>query len=348
MTQRTRYFMFGSALIVLVTLCTGLVAYYSGNLPLRASSVGPAELAYIPSDATAVAYADVRSIMDSEFRQRLKEVLPSGTERDKLHAEIGVDIERDVDTVVAGLAGSDPAAKGAVVLVRGRFNNNLIESTALQHGATVEEYKGKRLLVMTVLHHPSMPERDTSAVPQTSTGGGVAFLEPGLLALGETAAIKRAIDIAASGENVTKSAELMKFVSEMDSRSSAWVVGRFDAMTQNAGVPQELKSYLPPVQWFAANAHIDGGIRGMVRAEARDDQAGEQLRDVVRGALAGAQLFAGQNPQLETMVKSLQVSGAGKDMTVSFTLPKEMLDVLSGLAGLTKSSGTETPSIIKK
>ena len=140
----------------------------------------------------------------------------------------------------------------------------------------------------------------------------------------------------------------MKFVSEMDSRSSAWVVGRFDAMTQNAGVPQELKSYLPPVQWFAANAHIDGGIRGMVRAEARDDQAGEQLRDVVRGALAGAQLFAGQNPQLETMVKSLQVSGAGKDMTVSFTLPKEMLDVLSGLAGLSKPSGTQTPGVIKK
>jgi hypothetical protein len=347
MTQRTRYFMFGSALVILVSLCTGLVAYYSGNLPLRASSVGPAELAYVAPDATAVAYADVRSIMDSEFRQRLKEILPSGTERDKLHAEIGVDIERDVDSVVAGLSGSEPNGKGAVVLVRGRFNNNLIESTALQHGATVEEYKGKRLLIMT-MHAPSVPERDPSAVPQTSTGGGVAFLEPGLLALGETAAIKRAIDIGASGENVTKSAELMKFVSEMDSRSSAWVVGRFDAMTQNAGVPQELKSYLPPVQWFAANAHIDGGIRGMVRAEARDDQAGEQLRDVVRGALAGAQLFAGQNPQLEAMVKSLQVTGAGKDMTVSFTLPKEMLDMLSGLAGLSKPSGTETPGVIKK
>ena len=56
MTQRTRYFMFGSALVILVSLCTGLVAYYSGNLPLRASSVGPAELAYVSSDATAVAY----------------------------------------------------------------------------------------------------------------------------------------------------------------------------------------------------------------------------------------------------------------------------------------------------
>ena len=71
MTHRTRSFLFGSGLIVVVGLCTGLVAFYNGNLPLGRSS-RLAEFSYIPSDATAVAYADVRHIMDSEFRQRLR------------------------------------------------------------------------------------------------------------------------------------------------------------------------------------------------------------------------------------------------------------------------------------
>ena len=30
MTRRTRYFLFGSIVVLLVGLCTGLVAYYSG------------------------------------------------------------------------------------------------------------------------------------------------------------------------------------------------------------------------------------------------------------------------------------------------------------------------------
>ena len=104
MTQRTRYFLTGSVIVVVAGLATGLVAYYNGGLVLRSSS-GPTELAYMPADSTAVAFADVRAIMNSEFRQRLRQVLPTGAEKDKLQAEIGVDIERDIDSVIASFTG---------------------------------------------------------------------------------------------------------------------------------------------------------------------------------------------------------------------------------------------------
>jgi hypothetical protein len=325
MTQRTRYFMFGSALIVAVSLCTGLVAFYNGSLPLSASAAGPTELAYIPADSAAVAYANVRGIMDSEFHQKLRQMLPSGTERERLQAEIGVDIERDIDTVVAGLPGGTLGGRGIVVLVRGRFNNNQIELVAQQHGAQIEDYKGKRVIVM---HEPA------DGAGADAATGGVAFIEPGLLALGEISGIKRAIDTAAANTGVMKSADMMRFVSDIDNNSDAWIVGRFDAIAQNPSLPEEIRSHLPAVQYFSLNAHVNGGLRGMARAQARDDQAGEQLRDVVRGALAGAQLLAGQDPRLTTMTRSLQISGAGKDVAVSFTVPQEMLDMLNGLAGL--------------
>ena len=105
MSQRTRYFLIGSCLVLTIGLGTGLVAFYNGSLPMKRSASGLAELAYIPSGAAAVAYADVHAIMSSEFRQKLRQVLPSGEAKDKMLAETGIDLERDIDTVVAFVNG---------------------------------------------------------------------------------------------------------------------------------------------------------------------------------------------------------------------------------------------------
>src|SRR6187200_3104346 len=142
MSQRTRYFLIGSTLTLAIGLGTGLVAYYGGSLTLAGSSTGPAELVYVSPEAAAVAYADVHTIMNSEFRQKLRQMVPAtGQGKDELLAETGIDIERDVDTVVAGFI---PSADGkhpetaSIVLVRGRFNSPQIEAQAVTHGAVVE------------------------------------------------------------------------------------------------------------------------------------------------------------------------------------------------------------------
>ena len=41
----------------------------------------------------------------------------------------------------------------------------------------------------------------------------------------------------------------------------------------------------------------------MVRADARDDQAAEHLRDVVRGGLAAAQLMGGRDTRLDAVAE---------------------------------------------
>jgi hypothetical protein len=244
-----------------------------------------------------------------------------------LKQEIGVDIEHDIDTVMAGFTGSDPSKGGAVVLVRGRFNDGQIETLARQHGATVEEYKGKRMLVMSEGHmmHGGAPTQTAGPT------GAVAFIEPGLLALGESAAIKRAIDTAASKNDFTKNADLMKLVDDIRGASNAWVVGRFDEISQ-ANIPAEVKEHLPAVQFFAVSAHVNGGLSGTLRADARDEQSAADLKAVITGGLAAGRLMAGQDAKANTILNSIQVGGTEKTVTVAFTVPPELLDVLNGVA----------------
>lgn len=325
MSKRTRYFLIGSAVIVALGLGTGLVAYYNGSLPIGRSLGSETELAYLPSSAVAVGYADVRSIMNSEFRQKLRQMLPTGEEKEKIQAELGVDIEKDIDTVAAAYMGGSSPFDGAVVVVRGRFDEGQIEAKAVQHGATVGEYRGKKLVSMST-------GTQTAEGESHHANGGVAFLEPGLVALGEVTAIKLAIDSAATGEDIRKNTELMDVVNDLHGTGNAWFVGKFDAITGQSGMPQQIRDHLPPVNMFAVSAHVNGGVRGAIRADARDDQAAEQLRDVVRGALAAGRLMSGQNKQMDTILNSLQITGSGKTVGLTFSLPVEFLEVLNGLA----------------
>jgi hypothetical protein len=333
MTQRTRYFLLGSSLVLIVGLCTGLVAYYNGGLPLRSSTVGPAELAYVPSGAKAVAYANVHDVMNSEFRQKLHQVFPTGEEKDKLQQELGVDIEHDIDTVVAGYTGAMPgsnaanANKDGIVLIRGRFNTAKIEAEVTQHGGTVQQYGGKRILVVTE-DHPNGQGADATG------NGAVAIIEPGLLAIGNLNAVKGAIDAGANGQNITKNAEMMKYVGELSGTNTAWAVGKIEGMGADTNIPQQARDQLANIQWCMVSAHIDGGVNGMARAIARDDQAGDNLRDVVRGGLAAARLMAGKDARLDAVINSVQVTGTGKDVGLTFIVPNEVLDMINGLAGL--------------
>src|SRR3954454_19995543 len=147
MTKRTRYFMAVSAGIVVVGLGSGLVAFYGGGFPsLSASRSGPAELSYVPADSAVVAYANVREVMDSQLRLRLKTVMPEEKGQQEFQAQTGIDIERDIDYVVAAMttvpsmgAPSPTGAMmvanqpGGLVVARGRFNTTQLETLVREH-----------------------------------------------------------------------------------------------------------------------------------------------------------------------------------------------------------------------
>jgi hypothetical protein len=337
--------MTGAAALMVMGLGVGLVAYYNGGFPAISASPtgGPDELRYVPADASVVAFANVRDVMNSEFRQRLKSAMPHETEaHNDFQQKTGINIETDIDYVVAWM-GPDGTQASGLVLVRGTgtLDHGRLEALATEHGGQVSEYRGKRIVVGTLSHgihdgddadDEGDDEEQTEVAPKTREGarqGAMAFLDAGLVAVGEESAIKRAIDAHSDAKSISGSDEMMKLVGDIENGSNVWAVGRLDALRQRQRLPEIVDNQLSSVKWFTASGRVNGGVTGTFTAEARDEQAAENLRDVVRGFLALVRLQAGNNPKYAGLFESLQLSGSGTTVALSFAVPVEILDLIA-------------------
>ena len=184
-----------------------------------------------------------------------------------------------------------------------------------EHGAEVQEYKGKRLIVA------------EAVAGQGAKSLSLAFMEPGLVAIGSSEIVRAAIDLAGGGDTVTSNAEMMDFMKALD--GNVWAVGRFDALTSQTQLPAPIASQIPPITWFSASGRVDGGISGAIRADARNEESANSLRDVVRGVLAFARLRAQSQPDLQPMIDSIQLGGVGNTITLSFDISPQMFDTLT-------------------
>jgi hypothetical protein len=336
MSRKTRYFLTASAAVLAIGLSTGLVAYYGGGFQALVASTGPTELAFVPADAAVVAYADVRSIMDSELRQRFKQSLnlpvPSEEGQQQFRDETGIDIEHDIDYVVASFT---PPADGGemkphgVVVARGRFDVVKLEGFARDHGAELQDYKGKRLLVLQHSFHNETSDTPALTEDRPRETGVLAFLEPGLVAIGDLNSVQRSIDAQMSAQSITSNNEMMDLVKDIERTNNAWAVGRFDLIANRAKLPEQIARQIPPVKWFAAAGHINGGVSAQLRAEATDDQAAENLRGVINGVISFARLQGQNDPKLQALIQSLQLSGSGKTVQLSVTVPAEIFELMA-------------------
>lgn len=323
MTRGTRYFLLGSAAILIVGLAVGVVGYF-GGLPGLAftKAAGPDELRYVPKDAVVVAYANVHDVMASSFRQRVKQFEPAESEKgqQELKETLGIDLEHDIHHVLGALlAGSGSPEKNGLILAVGALDQTRIEAFISEKGGVAEEYKGRRLFT---------PPHGSAS----SDMPAFAFLSQGLAAFGSAAAVRRAIDLASGeGESVLANDEMMRMIQAAD-EGNAWAVGRFEAIASQARLPEEVASQLPPITWFSASGRVNGGIEGIVSMQARDKESAENLRAVMNGALALVRMQTGAKPEIQNLTQAIQLQSDGERVAVSFRISPELIDQLTGLA----------------
>ncbi len=319
MSRRTRYVALASGGVLAVGLCGGLLAYLNRDAPRGASSDALAELAFVPPHATALAFADVRAVMASELRERISRFAPDGVGREQLQRHLGLDIERDIDRVLFFWApGPDADAGGedgwsGLALLRGNLDAERLVTVARRGGAEVTEENGARIV-----------SRDIEGAGSLA----MAFLEPGLAAVGELAAVRSAVRRGAGEAGIDADAEMMRLVVRVDPRSSFWAVGRFGDAGLLGWVPEQVSARMPPVTAFTVEGRVNGGVSLSLAVEGRDDAAAQNLRDVVRGFVALAQLQTFGDPDVQAILDSLQTGGDGTAVTLSLRVPAEAIELL--------------------
>jgi hypothetical protein len=90
-------------------------------------------------------------------------------------------------------------------------------------------------------------------------------------------------------------------------------------------------SKLPALNWVTSTGHVNGGVRAAIRAEARDDAAAKNLREVVTGMLALARLQTGQRADVTALMNSIELGGDGKNVSLGISVPMEFIDHLAAL-----------------
>jgi hypothetical protein len=329
MGTRARSFVVSSLLVVAAGIGIGLVAYYAG-LPIRASSQQERldELQLVPRDATLLAYASVTDVMASDLRRSIRRVVPLSEDAQReLEKRTGISMETDVDYVVACVAPAGPGTEGqpsALVLARGRFDEARIAAVMRQYAANVESHNGSRILVVEDM--VAAPAPSGGAAEPARTTYALTFIEPGLVAIGSVHLVRGAIDLKRGGSGVTSNQEMMDHVRSLDT-GNVWAVGRFDELASHTRLPLVAGGQLPSITWFSLSGSVDAGVRGMLKAETRDEEAAAQLRDAARGFISLLKLqVSGSRPEMQAIVDSLELGGAGTTVALSFSVPALALD----------------------
>lgn len=322
--RKTRYFILAAGAVLLVGLCTGLIAYYRGDLSssLLAQAGGQEDLRYVPDAASVVAYANVRAVMNSEFRKRIKKLEHNRAGKNRFRDETGIDIERDVDTVVGCLLSdeSGTGVSGGFAVLRGRFDVPRIEAAATEHGARIEVYNGRQLYVM------------SDDGPRDEDLMAFAFMEDGALLVGQEPAVKLAIDRADSGASGPSNEEVMRLIDEASAQATVWAVGRPDGLSPGK-LPGLVAAQVPQIKWFSATSRVNGGVAATFRAETVDEAAAKNLRDAVTGMAALARMSVGNRQEWQQVLQSLQIGGEGTTVNMSLTLPLAVIDHIANEIG---------------
>ena len=274
MNRKTRYFVIASLLVLGIGVGVGLVAYYVG-VPTAFAQQGPDELQMVPGNALVVAYANVHEVMVSNLREHVRQALPQLPDGQReFEAATGINIESDVDRVVAALVpaedGRVAGPRSGLIIAAGRFDQVRIESLMREHGAAEETYRGRRMFAARrggarplAGVRRAGPRRCRRAprwctAPSIAKDGGVSV---------------RTNDDIMDARPVPRPRERLG--------------GRPVRCPGLAGeLAVECPSQLPPITWFAVSGHVNGGLLGEVRMETRDEVSANQFRDVIRGVLA--------------------------------------------------------------
>ena len=258
-----------------------------------------------------VAYANVRALMASPLRDRLRELGSVHPAIATLQEWTGASLERDVDDLVFSSEAVGDIVAQPLMILTGRFDSRRLDMYARDHGGRIESYSGARVVL----------------APRQAGDAAIVLPTSGLALLGDAPSVRRALDAKAGAVRaITDNVGFMRTVAGLDDRA-AWSVATLQAVIARAAIPADVAAQLPAIDWLAASGRFGPTARGELSAQARDEIAAGSLRDLVRGFMALARMQAARNRELRGALASAALAGDGTTVTLSFDVTPGLLDL---------------------
>lgn len=307
-------------------ICTAAILVLAG-VPAVASPAANELLAYVPAQAQTVMAVDGAAlrahptVQEYLNRQAGKWVGTPGDEARQFLSEAGLDLSRDVDTVIMALVAAGHHPQG-VMLIGGSFSPDRIAAAVTARGAVATFIGG----------HPvyRLPQADKL----DDEGPVFAVLSTELAVLGD---VRSVTDLLAPRARASGIVEAEVAAGRLDTRAHFWLVtaipaaawGASSPWTDSGGSMAGVERAAGAVSRFGLSGSLTGKMR--LRGWALTDSAenADLLRDAARGAVAALRLqAAGSNPELVNMLRDMDIRTRDTVLHMTIDVPFELWENL--------------------
>ncbi len=263
-------------------------------------------------DAQVVAGVNVDQAKATLFGQYvLSQVKTTDPKFQELITLTGFDPTRDVSEVLVGSNGK-PQNHTGLFLARGNFEPGRIAAAAAEKGALSETYGG-----VTIIEDPKKTM-------------GVAFLSTTMVAAGDLANVKGAIDRQKTPTSI--SALLGVQIDQWSTAQDAWAVSMVPLSSLHPAPNAPNVPGLNGQGAFQAIQQAAGGVKFgnqvVVTGQATADtgQNAQAMADALKLLVNLAQMQAANQPVVTTLIQSVQINAQGNILNVSASLPEDQFE----------------------
>jgi len=305
---------------------------------LTASAADSQLLSMVMPDAKVVAGVNVDSAKASPFGLYiLTQMQSNNTDLQQLITLTGFDPTRDVHEVLAATAAT-PGSKTitGLVLARGNFDIGMITAAATLKGALTEAYNGASIL-----------EDPKQMV-------GIAFLNSTLVAAGDLASVKAAIDRPSTGQTLPSG--VLSQVNQWSGSQDAWIVTTVPLSAMTAGMtggaatgnsmPNPMAGVAQQIQQMAGGVKFGNSVVGTAAIQADNAADATQLANTMQFLVNLLQMQAQKDQQMANLAQAITIGAQGTTVNLSVTLPSAQFQQLFQME---KKATVGTPNVhVKK
>lgn len=300
-----------------------LFTAFTGVLTARAAD--SQLLSMVMPDAKVVAGVNVDSAKASPFGLYvLTQMQSNNTDLQQLITLTGFDPTRDVHEVLAATTSTTGSKNPTgLVLARGNFDIEKITAAATAKGATVETYNGATLV----------------EDPQKMVG--IAFVNSTLVAAGDIANLKAAIDRPSTGQTLPSA--VLTQVGQWSGNQDAWIVttvplaalapsptpapGTAGGANTNP-MANPMAGVMQQIQQMSGGVKFGSNVVGTAAILADNAADATQLANTLQFFVNLIQMQSQKDAQLASLAQGFKVAAAGTTVNVTVTLPEAQFQQL--------------------